>query len=98
MYAWAVAQDYFIEMTDQSVREELYEKDKRQLEEDMSPFGFIVDGIDDEDEVVDGQVWHTTNDWRDDPYWDKYKPKVDEYGMAQSEWMWANSQENNSWY
>ena len=45
MYAWAVAQDYFIEMTDQNVREELYEKDKRSLEEDMSPFGFIVDGL-----------------------------------------------------
>ena len=29
MYAWAVAQDYFREMTDQNVREELYEKDKR---------------------------------------------------------------------
>jgi hypothetical protein len=37
-----------VEMTDQNVREELYEKDKRQLEEDMSPFGFIVDGTDDE--------------------------------------------------
>ena len=37
IYAWAVAQDYFKEMTDQSVREELYEKDKTQLEEDMSP-------------------------------------------------------------
>ena len=40
IYAWAVAQDYFKEMTDQSVREELYEKDKTQLEEDMSPVRF----------------------------------------------------------
>jgi hypothetical protein len=31
IYAWAVAQDYFREMTDQSIREELYEKDKAQL-------------------------------------------------------------------
>ena len=61
MYAWAVAQDYFVEMTDQNVREELYEKDKRQLEEDMSPFGFIVDGTED-DVIVDkeaGLLWHS---------------------------------------
>ena len=44
IYAWAVAQDYFREMTDQSVREELYEEDKEGLEADMAPFGFILDG------------------------------------------------------
>ena len=97
MYAWAVAQDYFREMTDQNVREELYEKDKRQLEEDMSPFGFIVDGVDDEVEVDGDLVWKNASDWKDDPYWDKYKPQVDEYGMANSEWMWSNTQ-NNDWY
>jgi hypothetical protein len=98
MYAWAVAQDYFREMTDQNVREELYEKDKRQLEEDMSPFGFIVDGLDDDSEVVDGEVWTKTT-WDEDPYWDKYKPKIDEYGMAQSDWQWASSNtQNNDWY
>ena len=85
-------------MMDQSVRQELYEKDKRQLEEDMSPFGFIMDGLDDDMEIIDGEQWRVASDWKDDPYWDKYKPKVDEYGMAESEWMWANSQENNSWY
>jgi hypothetical protein len=57
MYAWAVAQDYFVEMTDQNVREELYEKDKRSLEEDMSPFGFIVDGTDDEVIVEKERDW-----------------------------------------
>ena len=88
-----------MEMTDQSVREELYEKDKRQLEEDMSPFGFIVDGTDDEVivEKKKGLVWTMASDWQDDPRWEKYREKVDEYGMAQSDWMWS-SQENNSWY
>ena len=42
IYAWAVAQNYFKEMTDQSIRKELYEKDKDSLEEDMSPFGFVT--------------------------------------------------------
>ena len=38
-------QDYFKEMTDQSIRKELYEKDKDSLEEDMAPFGFVDDGV-----------------------------------------------------
>tara|TARA_Y100000768_G_scaffold367990_1_gene331553 strand:- start:1462 stop:3177 length:1716 start_codon:yes stop_codon:yes gene_type:complete len=96
MYAWAVAQDYFIEMTDQSVREELYEKDKRQLEEDMSPFGFIVNGT--EDEVIvekeHGLVWKMVDD---DPRWDRYREKVtdydleslSEYGLPSSDWNWG---------
>ena len=77
IYAWAVAQDYFREMTDQSVREELYEKDKDSLEEDMSPFGFIMDGSDD-DVIVDkdnGLVWSGAS--------------TDEYGTPNSNWQWA---------
>ena len=77
IYAWAVAQDYFKEMTDQSVRQELYEKDKNQLEEDMSPFGFIVDGT--EDDIIvdkkDGLVWRSVGG--------------DEYGTSHSPWQWA---------
>ena len=86
-------------MTDQSVREELYERDKTQLEEDMSPFGFIVDGTDDEVivEKEKGLVWTMAADWQDDPRWERYREKVDEYGLAQSDWMWS-SQENNSLY
>ena len=38
IYAWELA-GLLREMTDQSIREELYEKDKTQPEEDMSPFG-----------------------------------------------------------
>ena len=81
IYAWAVAQDYFREMTDQSVRQELYEKDKDSLEEDMSPFGFINDGT--EDEVIvekeEGLVWNKA---------DVY----DEYGLAMGNWSWGGNE------
>ena len=71
IYAWAVAQDYFKEMTDQSIRKELYERDKDSLEEDMSPFGFIDDGLMGRDQFVDGgEVWST----------------VDEYGTTAGGW------------
>lgn len=60
IYAWLVAQDYFKELTDQDVRKRLYEEQKNQIEQDMSPFGFIVDGIDDTSFVdSEGDRWYT---------------------------------------
>ena len=88
IYAWAVAQDYFKEMTDQSVREELYEKDKTQLEEDMSPFGFIQDGAEDQTFVDGNELWKV--EWETDRY-DKYRDKIDEYGMPSSDWHWSGN-------
>ena len=88
IYAWAVAQDYFKEMTDQSVREELYEKDKTQLEEDMSPFGFIQDGAEDQTFVDGNELWKV--EWETDRY-DKYRDKIDEYGMPSSDWHWGGN-------
>ena len=77
IYAWAVAQDYFKEMTEQSVREELYAEDKTQLEEDMAPFGFILDGGDGGD-VVDeeGRLWKSADGFGD-------------YGAPYSPWEWG---------
>ena len=59
IYAWLVAQDYFKELTDQDVRKRLYEEQKNQIEQDMAPFGFIVDGTDETSFVDDeGDRWH----------------------------------------
>ena len=62
IYAWLVAQDYFKELTDQDVRKRLYEEQKNQIEQDMSPFGFIMDGLE-EDTFVDaeGDTWKLDN-------------------------------------
>jgi len=71
IYAWLVAQDYFKELTDQDVRKRLYEEQKNQIEQDMAPFGFITDGMD-EDSFVDaeGDRWHT-DEYGDRSYmWD----------------------------
>ena len=66
IYAWLVAQDYFKELTDQDVRKRLYEEQKNQIEQDMAPFGFIADGLE-EGTFVDseGDRWYT------DEYGDK---------------------------
>ena len=66
IYAWLVQNDYFKELTDQDVRKRLYEEQKNQIEQDMAPFGFMVDGLDDESFVdAEGDRWHT------DEYGDK---------------------------
>jgi len=74
IYAWLVAQDYFKELTDQDVRKRLYEEQKNQIEQDMAPFGFILDGLDESSFIdTDGDRWF-----------------VDEYGDKSTEWsyMW----------
>ena len=59
IYAWLVAQEYFKELTDQDVRKRIYEDQRDQIEQDMSPFGFIVDGTEEESFVdADGDRWY----------------------------------------
>jgi hypothetical protein len=61
IYSWLLLQPYFKELTDQDVRKRLYDEQKNQIEQDMSPFGFIVDGTERTAVEVDaeGDVWHT---------------------------------------
>ena len=70
LFAWLVAQDYFKEMTDNDIRKRLYEEQRNQIEQDMAPFGFIQDGLE-ETSFVDsaGDLW-----------------KVDEYGDRSYMW------------
>ena len=71
IYAWLVAQDYFKELTDQDVRKRLYEEQKNQIEQDMAPFGFINDGLDDSSFVdQQGDRWYA-DEYGDRSYmWD----------------------------
>ena len=60
IYAWLVQQDYFKELTDQDVRKRLYEEQKNQIEQDMAPFGFMSDGLEETSFVdAEGDRWHT---------------------------------------
>ena len=59
IFAWLVQQDYFKEMTDNDIRQRIYEDQKNQIEQDMSPFGFITTGLEGDDGFVsDGTVWY----------------------------------------
>ena len=67
IYAWLVQQDYFKELTDQDVRKRLYDEQKNQIEQDMAPFGFLSDGLDDNASFVDNEG----DRWYVDEYGDK---------------------------
>ena len=58
IFAWLSNQRYFKEMTDQDVRARLYEEQANAIEQDMAPFGFINDGVEEETIIDDsGERW-----------------------------------------
>ena len=72
IFAWLVAQEYFKEMSDNDIRKRIYEEQKNQIEQDMAPFGFVQDGLNDMGSFTDkdGDTWHT-DEYGDRSYmWD----------------------------
>ena len=55
IFGWATDQTYFKELTDNDIRERMYKDQQDQLEQDMAPFGFVVNGLEDENvgEMID---------------------------------------------
>jgi len=82
IFSWLVAQDYFKEMTDNDIRKRLYEEQKNQIEQDMAPFGFLSDGLDEEVVMMDGtDVWTKANPTESMEVWN-----TDEYGDRSYMW------------
>jgi hypothetical protein len=48
IFAWATDQQYFKELTDNDIRKTMMREQQDALEQDMAPFGFIVDGLEDD--------------------------------------------------
>ena len=61
IFCWATDQSYFKELTNNDVREQMFKDQQDQLEQDMAPFGFVVNGLEDENvgQMVDeyGTRW-----------------------------------------
>ena len=47
IFAWATDQTYFKELTDMDIRKTMMSEQQDMLEQDMAPFGFIDNGVDD---------------------------------------------------
>ncbi len=58
LFGWLVQQTYFKELTDDDIRERMYKEQQNQLEQDMAPFGFILDGVNNDVEIDEyGTRW-----------------------------------------
>ena len=68
LFAWATDQTYFKELTDNDIRVQMYKDQQNQIEQEMAPFGFVVNGL--EEENIGGAV---------DEYGTKWTPIVRKY-------------------
>jgi len=59
MFAWLSNQTYFKELTDQDIRARLVDEQQHMLEQDMAPFGFLDDGLQEPESFKDpyGTTW-----------------------------------------
>ena len=60
IFGWVSNQGYFKELTDQNARMQMYAEQQNLIEQDMAPFGFVDDGINEQDqETIDeyGDRW-----------------------------------------
>ena len=57
LFSWLTTNPYFKEMSDVNIREAMYQERIKQIEEEVVPFGFIMNGGEDELIVEDGDIW-----------------------------------------
>lgn len=73
LFAWVSRQPLFMEMSNVDMRKELFERQQKLIEEQLTPFGMIDDGQPEEviAEVEDGDLW--VSDMDPDTYFRKMK-------------------------
>ena len=65
VFAWLVQQQYFKDMTDLDIRQQMYKDQMKSMEEDMLPFGIIDDGRSDNTFTdSEGTTWQVVEDWQ----------------------------------
>jgi hypothetical protein len=60
IFGWLSSQPYFKDLSNLDIRKDIYQDKIKQVEEEMTPFGFVDDGIEDMDAVEktpDGTLW-----------------------------------------
>ena len=48
LFGWMTNQTYFKELTNVDIRERMFLEQQDQLEQDMAPFGFVINGLEDD--------------------------------------------------
>jgi hypothetical protein len=65
LFAWLSTQQFFKDLTDVDIREGLYDSQMRYIEKDLTPFGFLDNGLEPEAEVIDGDYWMWADERKD---------------------------------
>ena len=80
IFSWLATSDYFKELHDSDVRARMYKEQREGIEQDMAPFGFVDDGLGEETELIDGELWQTNNQ----------SGVMDEYGNRSYMWEYLS--------
>jgi hypothetical protein len=73
IFGWMAMQPYFKELNENDVRARIYADQREAIEQDMAPFGFVDDGLDQEYyKDAEGDVW-TTAEYGDKSYMWEYR-------------------------
>jgi hypothetical protein len=59
LFSWLTTNTYFKELNDVNLRESIFKERIKDIEENITPFGFIQDGTEDEYVFEDGEMWKT---------------------------------------
>ena len=57
LFAWLSTNTFFKDLTNVDIRDNLYNSQMRMIENDLTPFGLVVNGQEPEAEVMDGDYW-----------------------------------------
>jgi len=63
LFSWATRQQYFKNLTEMDVRLAMYQQEIDKIEDDMLPFGYFNDGIEDIEDLEEDKNWATNENW-----------------------------------
>ena len=68
LFGWLTTNQYFRELTDVNVRERIYKQQMAQIEDELTPFGFVDDGFEETTFISGNVVWSTDTSlpWKQD--------------------------------
>ena len=62
LFAWSTRQEFFKNLTNTDVRLEMYEHDIKKIEDELLPFGYILDGINNDSLEIE-ETWNSEDKW-----------------------------------
>jgi hypothetical protein len=59
LFSWLVRQEFFVELTDNDLRNRMYLENQRMIEDDVLPFGILDDGHETHELEENGPLGYT---------------------------------------